>query len=176
MTSGDYQAEFDKQAKAGLWPVCVSASGEGGEARFAAIFATQEDHLPRVFRSTGTPAVAAIDSALEKYVKEPLLEHTAAFVDRVDVPGDALGVRRPDRAVAGIAVGAERIGHIRIAPAACWSLVIWTNWSLVRFDRVSGMCAIYRNEPANTAPLPGPVAVMMNGPKPCVAISSKVFW
>jgi len=80
MTSGDYQAEFDKQAKAGLWPVCVSASGEGGAARFAAIFATQEDHLPRVFRSTGTPAVAAIDSALEKYVKDENLRGAALAI------------------------------------------------------------------------------------------------
>jgi hypothetical protein len=55
MTSADYQTEFTTQANAGLWPVCVSASGEGSHARFAAIFATREEHLPRVFRSTGMP-------------------------------------------------------------------------------------------------------------------------
>jgi CubicO group peptidase (beta-lactamase class C family) len=80
MTSSNYQIEFDKQAKAGLWPVCVSASGEGSSARFAAIFATQEEHLPRVFRSTGTPAVPAIDLALEKYVKDENLRGAALAI------------------------------------------------------------------------------------------------
>jgi hypothetical protein len=38
------------------------------------------------------------------------------------------------------------------------------------------MCDIWRNDPANTALAPGPVALMMNGPKPWLAMSSKAFW
>ncbi len=69
MTSAEYDAEFSVQAEVGRWPVCVSASGSGSGARFAAIFATTEDISPRTFRMTGTPAVAAIDSAMEDYVR-----------------------------------------------------------------------------------------------------------
>jgi CubicO group peptidase (beta-lactamase class C family) len=80
MTSADYQTEFNTQANAGLWPVCVSASGEGSNARFAAIFATREEHLPRVFRSTGSAAVASIDAALQKYVTDQNLRGAALAI------------------------------------------------------------------------------------------------
>lgn len=69
MTSADYQAEFNTNAEAGRWPVCVSASGSGSGARFAAIFATRDDVSPRVFRMKGTAAVPAIDAAMETYVR-----------------------------------------------------------------------------------------------------------
>ena len=69
MTSAEYQAEFNANAEVGRWPVCVSASGAGSGARFAAIFATRDDISPRTFRITGSPAVASIDSAMETYVR-----------------------------------------------------------------------------------------------------------
>lgn len=69
MTSAEYQAEFSANAGSGLWPVCVSASGSGGGARFAAIFATREETSPRVYSVKGTTAVAAIDNAIENYVR-----------------------------------------------------------------------------------------------------------
>jgi CubicO group peptidase (beta-lactamase class C family) len=81
MTSAEYQAEFDKQAKADLWPVCVSASGAGSGARFAAIFAHQEERLPRVFRrSTQTPAIAQIDAQMKKYVQDQNLRGAALAI------------------------------------------------------------------------------------------------
>lgn len=70
MTSAEYQDEFEKNAKQDLWPICVSASGSGSGARFAAIFGTQEDITPRVASANGTPAVAALDTALQQYVKD----------------------------------------------------------------------------------------------------------
>ena len=69
MTSSEYQAEFDANASAGRWPVCVSASGSGSGARFAAFFATREEISPRTFRMTGTTPVAAIDNKLKDYVE-----------------------------------------------------------------------------------------------------------
>ena len=69
MTSAEYQAEFNANAEAGRWPICVSASGSGSGARFAAIFATREESSPRTFRMTGTPAVAAIDAKMKAYVE-----------------------------------------------------------------------------------------------------------
>jgi CubicO group peptidase (beta-lactamase class C family) len=80
MTSEDYQAESDKQASQGLWPVCISAAGEGSAARFAAMFTTHEQHLPRVFRATGSYPVAAIDAAFEKYVKDQNLRGAALAI------------------------------------------------------------------------------------------------
>ena len=69
MTSSEYQTEFNANAEAGRWPVCVSASGSGSGARFAAIFATREEILPRTYRVTGSAAVSAIDAKMETYVK-----------------------------------------------------------------------------------------------------------
>jgi CubicO group peptidase (beta-lactamase class C family) len=69
MTSDEYQAEVIANIDEGRWPVCVSAAGSGNGARFAAIFATREEITPRTYRVTGTPAVAAIDEAMEPYVR-----------------------------------------------------------------------------------------------------------
>ncbi|MEZ5287758.1 MAG: serine hydrolase [Vicinamibacterales bacterium] len=69
MTSAEYQQAFNTQAKAGRWPVCVSASGAGAGARFACIFAARDDISPRTFRVKGTPKVAAIDEAMETFVR-----------------------------------------------------------------------------------------------------------
>lgn len=69
MTSAEYQAAFNANAEEGRWPICVSASGSGNNARFAAIFATREEISPRTFRMTGTSPVAAIDAKMKNYVE-----------------------------------------------------------------------------------------------------------
>ena len=65
MTADQYQAEYDKQTKVGLEPVCVSARGAGPNARFAAIFASREATDPRTFRSQGLVTIAAIDQVMQ---------------------------------------------------------------------------------------------------------------
>jgi CubicO group peptidase (beta-lactamase class C family) len=80
MTSEEYQAEFDRQTRDGLWPVSISGAGEHEEARYAAIFVPREEHLPRVFRATGSYPVPAIDAALEKYVKDQNLRGVALAI------------------------------------------------------------------------------------------------
>jgi CubicO group peptidase (beta-lactamase class C family) len=62
MTSAGYKTEKENQAVKKLYPVYISASGTGDSARFAAIFATQEQHRPRVFRIRG-PEPAGLDQA-----------------------------------------------------------------------------------------------------------------
>lgn len=69
LTADAYQAEFDKQTKAGLFPIQVSAEGSGAGARFAAIFASREETDPRTMRSNGPVKVDAVDAIIEDLVK-----------------------------------------------------------------------------------------------------------
>lgn len=69
MTSAGYQQEFDKLTAQGLAPICVMAQGSGASTKFAAIFVASEDPIPRVFHATGSPAIPAIESTMEKFVK-----------------------------------------------------------------------------------------------------------
>ncbi len=69
MTPGDYQAQFDQNMNNGLSPVRVMAEGTGGDARFAALFAERENVDGRIFRSTGSPEVSAIDNAVAAVMK-----------------------------------------------------------------------------------------------------------
>jgi CubicO group peptidase (beta-lactamase class C family) len=80
MTSEGYQTEFNKLTAQGLAPVCVAAEGSGAGARFAAIFVASEEPIHRTFRATGSPAVAAIDSAIENYVKSNALRGCALAI------------------------------------------------------------------------------------------------
>lgn len=82
MTSAGYQAEFEKQAKKGLLPIRLSAQGSGSNTRFAAIFASREETDKRVFRTKGPLTVAAIDSAIETYVKAHNLRGVALAIVR----------------------------------------------------------------------------------------------
>ncbi|HRI15856.1 MAG TPA: serine hydrolase [Verrucomicrobiota bacterium] len=70
LTSDGYQERFNENAKAGLWPIRVSASGSGASTRFAAVFATREEIAPRNFRSTGGTAIPAIDQKMEAFVRD----------------------------------------------------------------------------------------------------------
>jgi CubicO group peptidase (beta-lactamase class C family) len=69
MTSAQYQAEFDAAKAKGLFPLRVSAKGEGANTRFAAIFTARETTDKRVFRAKGPAANAAIDGAMESFMK-----------------------------------------------------------------------------------------------------------
>jgi CubicO group peptidase (beta-lactamase class C family) len=80
LTPDGYQARFDENAKEGLWPICVSATGTGAGARFSAIFATREETDRRSFRAKGSPAIKAIDDVLEAFVKDRNLRGAALAV------------------------------------------------------------------------------------------------
>jgi CubicO group peptidase (beta-lactamase class C family) len=69
MTSAGYQAAYNEATGQGRQPLRVSAAGSGAGARFAAIFASQEELEPRTFRAKGPRTVTAIDDAMEAYVK-----------------------------------------------------------------------------------------------------------
>lgn len=71
MSSADYQAAFDKQTKAGLFPLRVMAKATPSGTKFSAIFAGQEDIVPRTIRfSQTTPKVQAIEDVLSEVVKK----------------------------------------------------------------------------------------------------------
>lgn len=69
MTSAQYQAEFTTAKSKGMFPVRVAAKGTGPSTRYAAIFASRENTDPRVFRARGPAANAAIDGAMESFIK-----------------------------------------------------------------------------------------------------------
>jgi CubicO group peptidase (beta-lactamase class C family) len=71
MTSSDYQAEFDKQKSAGLYPICLQGGGSGGNTRYAAIFAKQDIPLSREWTVSGTdvPALAGLDHAMQSFMQ-----------------------------------------------------------------------------------------------------------
>lgn len=80
MTHDDYQARFETNAAEGLWPVNLSATGSGSDARFTAVFATREETAARSFRSSGSPKIAAIDAVLETFVKDRNLRGAAIAI------------------------------------------------------------------------------------------------
>jgi CubicO group peptidase (beta-lactamase class C family) len=82
MTPAQYQAEFDKQAKAGLMPLQVSARGAGGNARIAAIFAAREETDQRTLRNQGPVSVAAIDAVMANYLQTENLRGAALAIAR----------------------------------------------------------------------------------------------
>lgn len=65
MTSSGYQTEFNSWVALGFYPIRVQAAGSGSAARFAAIFAKQEEPIARQWSVTGSPAVQAIDQAMQ---------------------------------------------------------------------------------------------------------------
>jgi CubicO group peptidase (beta-lactamase class C family) len=80
MTRDDYQARFDLNAKDGLWPINVSATGSGSGARFTAVFAAREETAARSFRATGGTGVPAIDAVMEAFTKDRNLRGTALAI------------------------------------------------------------------------------------------------
>ncbi len=72
LTAADYQKEFDIQSAQGFYPICVQGGGAGGDTRYAAIFAKQDVPSPRHWTVEGTPvpALAALDHAMQAFMKE----------------------------------------------------------------------------------------------------------
>jgi CubicO group peptidase (beta-lactamase class C family) len=71
LTSAKYQQELDAQVADGQAPIYVTAQGSGANTRFSVIFADREEPIAQVFTpSTSTDAVAGIDSAMEKFIKD----------------------------------------------------------------------------------------------------------
>ncbi|MDB4896696.1 MAG: penicillin-binding protein [Firmicutes bacterium] len=71
MTAAEYQAEFDKQNAAGLYPICVQGGGSGSGTRYAAIFAKRDIPLSREWTATGSaiPALAALDQKVQTFMQ-----------------------------------------------------------------------------------------------------------
>lgn len=71
MTSAEYQGEFDKQSKAGFYPICVHGGGSGSGTRYAAIFAKQDIPLSREWSVTGAPApaLAGFDHVMQSFMQ-----------------------------------------------------------------------------------------------------------
>lgn len=71
MSAADYQAEFDKQKAAGMYPICVQGGGIGADTRYAAIFAKQDTPMARQWSATGTPVphLAALDHAMQTFMQ-----------------------------------------------------------------------------------------------------------
>jgi CubicO group peptidase (beta-lactamase class C family) len=82
MTPAQYQAEYDKQSKAGLMPLQVSGRGVGAGARIAAIFATREETDQRTLRNQGPVTVAAIDAVMNQYLQTENLRGAALAIAR----------------------------------------------------------------------------------------------
>lgn len=71
MTSADYQKEFDKQLKAGLYPISVQGGGNGNATRYAAIFARQDIPLERKWTVEGVPkgGYTGFDDIMKKFMQ-----------------------------------------------------------------------------------------------------------
>jgi CubicO group peptidase (beta-lactamase class C family) len=82
MTPAQYQAEFDKQARAGLMPLQVSGRGMGANARIAALFVTREETDPRTLRNQGPVTVAAIDAVMNQYLQTENLRGAGLAIAR----------------------------------------------------------------------------------------------
>ena len=82
MTPAQYQAEFDKQVKAGLMPLQVSGRGTGANARIAALFAAREESDARTLRSQGPLSVAGIDAVMNQYLQAENLRGAALAIAR----------------------------------------------------------------------------------------------
>lgn len=82
MTPAQYQAEFDKQAKAGLMPLQVSGRGTGANARIAALFAAREEADQRTLRSQGPVSVVGIDTVMNRYLQAENLRGAALAIAR----------------------------------------------------------------------------------------------
>jgi Polyglycine hydrolase-like, structural repeat len=65
MTSGGYQAEFDRLVPQGFFPIWVQGGGAGRGTRFAALFAREQPPEALVWQSpTGPTEVPALDDVM----------------------------------------------------------------------------------------------------------------
>lgn len=67
LSSSGYQQAFDQFVPQGFWPVMVQAGGAGAAARFAAVFAKDDQAEPLTWQPpTGPVANAAIDAVMQQ--------------------------------------------------------------------------------------------------------------
>jgi CubicO group peptidase (beta-lactamase class C family) len=71
LSASKYQAEFDAQVKVGRYPIFVQGGGSGKDIVYTAVFASQDQPMPREWTVTGTagPAHTGIDNAMETFMK-----------------------------------------------------------------------------------------------------------
>jgi CubicO group peptidase (beta-lactamase class C family) len=70
LSSGQYQNLFDQKMAQGLTPLRVSAKGNGANARFAALFATRENGMPRTWSTSGPTTLQPIDDAMRNFMQD----------------------------------------------------------------------------------------------------------
>jgi CubicO group peptidase (beta-lactamase class C family) len=73
MTSADYQKFWDQLWASGQRVLRVGAKGNGGGARFTAIWGTREDHDARTWRMSGSPGIAAIDDEVKAIMSRGMI-------------------------------------------------------------------------------------------------------
>jgi CubicO group peptidase (beta-lactamase class C family) len=82
LSADDYQTLFNDMTSKGLAPLRVCVQGSGGGANFGVVFGQTEETNPRIWRTTGSQAVASVDLAIETYMKAAAVRNTAlAIVD-----------------------------------------------------------------------------------------------
>jgi CubicO group peptidase (beta-lactamase class C family) len=71
MTAVEYQAAFNEQTAAGLYPICVQGGGTGDSALYAAVFARQDISSSREWTVTGdpVPALAGLDHMVQTFMQ-----------------------------------------------------------------------------------------------------------
>ena len=71
MTAAGYQTEYNTWAKAGYYPLSVSAGGFGSWTRYAAVFVKSETPYSKLWRVTGTAvsSMQAIDNKMKSHMQ-----------------------------------------------------------------------------------------------------------
>ena len=72
LTSDEYQTHVDDYLDLGLYPIHLDAAGSGSNRRFAAIFARDDQILPRVMSASGqvVPELGMFDNWVEDWMKQ----------------------------------------------------------------------------------------------------------
>lgn len=72
LSADDYQKEFDRQKKAGRYPICVQGGGSGDDTRYAAVFAKSDVPEARQWTAAGqaVPAYQNVDHLVRSFMKE----------------------------------------------------------------------------------------------------------
>jgi CubicO group peptidase (beta-lactamase class C family) len=81
MTPADYQTEYNTWTGKNYFPVCVQAAGSSAQsARFAALFAQSETVTPKQFHATGPVTNAAIDTIIQKAMRDSPVRHASLAI------------------------------------------------------------------------------------------------
>jgi CubicO group peptidase (beta-lactamase class C family) len=69
MTGDAFLQDINKAYARGVVPLRFAAKGTGAQVRFAALFTGRETPDPRVWKTTGSPGITEIDSAIQAIMK-----------------------------------------------------------------------------------------------------------